>query len=54
VLTTGGRVLCAVALGASVREAQHDAYTLASAVTWRGVQYRHDIGYRAIARETKS
>jgi phosphoribosylamine--glycine ligase len=54
VLTAGGRVLCAVALGDSVRAAQHDAYALASAVTWRGIQYRHDIGYRAIARETKS
>lgn len=51
VLTAGGRVLCAVALGDSVREAQHNAYTLVNAVTWRGIQYRHDIGHRAIARE---
>ena len=51
VTTNGGRVLCAVGLGASVSDAQHAAYALADSIEWRGVQYRRDIGYRAIARE---
>ena len=51
VVTNGGRVLCATALGTTVASAQVDAYALADAVKWRGVQYRRDIGYRAIARE---
>ncbi len=50
-VTNGGRVLCAVGLGANVSAAQAEAYALVSAIHWRGVQYRHDIGYRAIARE---
>lgn len=51
VVTNGGRVLCAVGLGASVREAQREAYALADAIHWPGVQYRRDIGYRAVERE---
>jgi len=51
VVTNGGRVLCAVGLGDSVSEAQSQAYDLVHAINWRGVQYRRDIGYRAIARE---
>ena len=51
VVTNGGRVLCAVGLGATVREAQKQAYELAAAICWDGLQYRRDIGYRAIARE---
>ena len=51
VLTHGGRVLCATALGATVAEAQSRAYDLAKRVHWDGVYYRTDIGYRAIARE---
>jgi len=51
VLTDGGRVLCAVGLGASVREAQREAYALADTVRWPGVHYRRDIGYRAVQRE---
>jgi phosphoribosylamine---glycine ligase len=51
VLTNGGRVLTATALGASVGEAQRAAYALADAVRWPGVQYRRDIGYRAVERE---
>ena len=50
-VTNGGRVLCATALGSSVKDAQHKAYYLASQVSWNGMFYRHDIGYRAIARE---
>jgi phosphoribosylamine--glycine ligase len=44
-------VLCAVGLGDSVRAAQQQAYDLARAISWDGMQYRRDIGYRAIARE---
>ena len=51
VLTNGGRVLCAVGLGASVWEAQRAAYALADTVRWPGVKYRRDIGYRAVQRE---
>ena len=51
VVTNGGRVLCAVGLGATVRAAQKQAYELAGAVCWEGMQYRRDIGFRAIARE---
>ena len=51
VVTHGGRVLCATALGATVAEAQSRAYDLAKRVHWDGVYYRTDIGYRAIARE---
>ncbi len=50
VLTHGGRVLCATALGADVAEAQRHAYALARLIHWDGVQFRTDIGYRAIAR----
>ena len=51
VTTSGGRVLCAVGLGDSVLEAQRQAYALAECIQWPGMQYRRDIGYRAIARE---
>jgi len=51
VLTAGGRVLCAVGLGPNVATAQRQAYDLVHAIHWNLVQYRHDIGYRAIARE---
>ncbi len=50
VMTNGGRILCATALGDSVAEAQRRAYALARNISWNGVQYRTDIGYRAIAR----
>ena len=51
VVTNGGRVLCATALGKTVSEAQQRAYELAAKIHWDGVFYRKDIGYRAIARE---
>lgn len=51
VVTNGGRVLCATALGESVSQAQQRAYQLAQQIEWQGMFYRHDIGYRAIARE---
>ncbi len=51
VVTAGGRVLCAVGLGYSVSEAQANAYALCKKISWDGMFYRHDIGYRAVARE---
>jgi phosphoribosylamine---glycine ligase len=51
IVTAGGRVLCAVGLGDSVGAAQRQAYALVHAIHWNLVQYRRDIGYRAIARE---
>jgi phosphoribosylamine--glycine ligase len=51
VVTSGGRVLCAVGLGNEVAAAQRAAYALAAAVHWPGVHYRRDIGYRAVQRE---
>lgn len=51
VLTNGGRVLCATALGNTVTEAQQRAYQLAGSITWNGAFYRKDIAWRAIARE---
>jgi len=51
VVTSGGRVLCVTALGADVAHAQQRAYELVRSISWKGAQYRSDIGYRAIARE---
>ncbi len=49
-VTSGGRVLGVTALGDSVRMAQKRAYEIADAIHFPGVQYRRDIGWRAIAR----
>ena len=51
IVTSGGRVLCVTALGDSVLEAQVNALEVCGQVTFTGMQYRTDIGYRAIARE---
>jgi phosphoribosylamine--glycine ligase len=51
VVTSGGRVLCATALGGSVGEAQRRAYALVDRIRWDGMICRRDIGYRAVARE---
>lgn len=51
VVTAGGRVLCATALGATVTEAQRQAYRLVDRIRWEDMTYRRDIGYRAVARE---
>lgn len=50
VTTNGGRVLCAVGLGHTVKSARDDAYRLVEAITWSGRQFRRDIGHRAIER----
>ncbi len=51
VLTNGGRVLCATALGKSVTEAQKLAYKQVAQIQWKDAFYRKDIAYRAIERE---
>ena len=51
VVTAGGRVLCATALGNTVAEAQDRAYKMIVSVSWEDMYYRTDIGYRAIARQ---
>jgi phosphoribosylamine--glycine ligase len=48
VLTAGGRVLCAVGLGDGVAAAQSAAYALVDRLRWDGMQYRRDIGWRAL------
>jgi phosphoribosylamine--glycine ligase len=48
VVTNGGRVLCACALGDSIQDAQTKAYELAKKISWNGVYYRTDIGFKAI------
>jgi len=50
VLTNGGRVLCVTALGDSVKAAQNRAYELAHQIHFEGIQYRRDIGHRAVKR----
>jgi phosphoribosylamine--glycine ligase len=51
VLTSGGRVLCVVALGDTVSDAQKAAYAAVERISWQGAYYRKDIGYRAVMRE---
>ncbi len=48
IVTSGGRVLCACALGDTVQEAQTKAYQLVSKISWQDMYYRTDIGHRAI------
>ena len=47
-VTSGGRVLCVTALADSTRLAQQRAYDMLQGVQFDGMQYRHDIGHRAI------
>lgn len=51
IVTHGGRVLCATALGDTVTQAQQAAYGVVDNIHWDDVFFRTDIGYRAIARE---
>ena len=53
IVTAGGRVLCVCALGATVAEAQHEAYLACGQIDWPGAFTRSDIGYRGLAREQK-
>jgi phosphoribosylamine--glycine ligase len=49
VVVTGGRVLCVTALGDSVKQAQRAAYAAIAGIHFDGMQYRSDIGHRALA-----
>lgn len=51
IITSGGRVLCVTALGDTVRIAQKRAYEMLEPIRFAGMQYRSDIGYRAIGRK---
>ncbi len=48
VITSGGRVLCACALGNDIADAQQKAYQLTRQIHWDNVFYRTDIGFKAI------
>jgi len=48
VLTSGGRVFCATALGKDLQEAQSKAYDLVESVSFDGAFYRKDIGHKGI------
>jgi phosphoribosylamine--glycine ligase len=50
VLSNGGRVLCVTALGDTVRQAQAHAYEVVDAIHFDGMQYRRDIGHRAVRK----
>jgi len=50
VVTSGGRVLCVTALGGTLKLAQQQAYDTIQGIHFDGMQYRTDIGYRAMAR----
>jgi phosphoribosylamine--glycine ligase len=50
VVTAGGRVLCVTALGDTVKLAQNRAYEMVDHIRFDGMQYRRDIGHRAIRR----
>lgn len=47
-VSNGGRVLCAVALGDDVEQAQQQAYEMVNQIDWPGAYYRTDIGFKAI------
>jgi phosphoribosylamine--glycine ligase len=48
IVTAGGRVLCACALGEDIKTAQENAYQLVKQIHWDNVYYRSDIGFKAI------
>ena len=48
VCTSGGRVLCVTALGADLKDAQNRCYSATKAISWNGMFYRRDIGWRAL------
>lgn len=50
IVTAGGRVLCVTALGDNVKQAQKNAYDALVGIHFDGMQFRRDIGHRAIPR----
>jgi phosphoribosylamine--glycine ligase len=53
ILSNGGRVLCATALGKDVKSAKDNAYKLVNKIDWQGCYYRDDIGFKAIKPNTE-
>ena len=51
VVVSSGRVVCVAALGDSIRQAQRAAYGAVAAIHFDGMQYRTDIGFRALSRQ---
>jgi len=51
IVTAGGRVLCVTGLGVSVTQAQAEVYAALKEISYEGMFYRKDIGYRAVKRE---
>ena len=51
-LTSGGRVLCVTAIGDSVKVAQRNAYDALERIRFEGMQFRRDIGFRALDHKT--
>jgi phosphoribosylamine---glycine ligase len=51
-VTSGGRVLCVVGLGDSVKVAQRQAYQVVDQIHFDGMQFRRDIGWRALKRHS--
>ena len=47
-VTNGGRVLCATAIGSSLKDAKNKADAGAACIKWDRVRYRSDIGHRAL------
>jgi len=50
IVTAGGRVLGVTALGDTIKDAIDRAYKVTGLITWDGVQYRRDIGAKAVKR----
>ena len=48
IITSGGRVFCATALGNDLKEAQEKAYNLVNSVDFEGSFFRKDIGFKGI------
>ena len=53
VVTAGGRVLTVTALGGNLSAAQRRAYAVAEGIRFEGMQFRRDIGHRALAAGRK-
>ncbi|MFV2055925.1 MAG: phosphoribosylamine--glycine ligase [Thiohalomonadales bacterium] len=53
IVTAGGRVLCNVALGNNITEAQSKAYALTEKIHWQDAYYRTDIGFKAVEFDAK-
>jgi phosphoribosylamine--glycine ligase len=51
IVNSGGRVLCVCSLGETTHTAQSGAYTAINLISWPGMWFRKDIGYRAVRRE---